>query len=261
MASQAMPLSEHLRELRKRLIIALCSVGIGFVPAWIYYPQIFSLLEGPFASLENSQANVSLVLGGVADPFTLQIQVSSVAAIVLSSPIWLSQLWLFITPGLYRNEKKWTLLFVFTAVPMIVLGVLSAYFVMPIGLQVLLGFTPSNVENLIAVDRYFDFFFRITAVFAVGYLIPLVFIMLNLAGLLAARTIRTWWRGILMSVMLFGAIATPTGDPINMLLVSAPISALIVLAWGICAINDFRRRRSQPESTLSDDQATPFENL
>ena len=259
MASQAMPLAEHLRELRKRLVISIVSIGLGFIPAWMYYPQIFDILEGPFSSIESS--NISLVLGGVADPFTLQIQVSSVAAIVLSSPIWLSQLWLFITPGLYRNEKKWTLLFVFSAVPMIVLGVVSAYLVMPIGLQVLLGFTPSDVQNLIAVDRYFDFFFRITAVFAVGYLIPLVFIMLNFAGLLRASTIRSWWRGILMSVMLFGAIATPTGDPVNMLLVSLPITFLIVIAWVVCALNDLRRRKRNPVSDLADDEPTQFEDL
>lgn len=260
MASVAMPLAEHLRELRKRLIISLSSVAVGFIPAWIYYPDIFTFLEGPFASLDSS--NVSLVLGGVADPFTLQIQVASVAAIILSSPVWLSQIWLFITPGLYRNEKKWTLLFVCSAVPMITLGVISAYFVMPIGLQVLLGFTPTDVQNLIAVDRYFDFFFRITAVFAVGYLIPLIFIMLNFAGLLRAQTIRSWWRGILMSVMLFGAVATPTGDPVNMLLVSLPITFLIVIAWCICAINDLRKRRRQGERPeLSDDEATAIENL
>lgn len=259
MASQAMPLAEHLRELRKRLVISLVSIGLGFIPAWIYYPQIFKILEGPFSSIDSS--NISLVLGGVADPFTLQIQVSSVAAIVLSSPIWLSQLWMFITPGLYRNEKKWTLLFVFSAAPMIVLGVISAYLVMPIGLQVLLGFTPSDVQNLIAVDRYFDFFFRITAVFAVGYLIPLVFVMLNFAGLLRANTIRSWWRGILMSVMLFGAIATPTGDPVNMLLVSLPITFLIVIAWAVCALNDLRRRKRSVGTALSDDMPTPFEEL
>lgn len=255
-----MPLADHLRELRKRVIISLISIGLCFIPAWIYYPTIFAFLEGPFRSLDSS--NVSLVLSGVADPFTLQIQVSSVAAIVLSSPMWLSQVWLFITPGLYRNEKKWTLLFVFSAVPMIALGVVSAYYVMPIGLQVLLGFTPSDVQNLIAVDKYFDFFFRITAVFAVGYLIPLVFIMLNFADLLRAHTIRSWWRGILMSVMLFGAIATPTGDPVNMLLVSLPITFLIVLAWIICALNDIRRkRRGRTFSSLSDDEATPLEEL
>lgn len=260
MASEAMPLADHLRELRKRVIISIVSIGLGFIPAWIYYPAIFAFLEGPFRSIDST--NVSLVLGGVADPFTLQIQVSSVAAIVLSSPVWLSQMWLFITPGLYKSEKKWTLLFVCSAVPMIALGVVSAYFVMPIGLQVLLGFTPSDVQNLIAVDRYFDFFFRITAVFAVGYLIPLIFIMLNFAGLLRAQTIRSWWRGILMSVMLFGAIATPTGDPVNMLLVSMPITLLIVLAWGICALNDFRRkRRAGISETLEDDEATPLEDL
>jgi sec-independent protein translocase protein TatC len=261
MGSEAMPLAEHLRELRKRLIVSVLSIGLGFIPSWVYYPQIFAFLEGPFASLEDTQTNVSLVLGGVADPFTLQIQVSSVAAIVLSSPIWLTQVWRFITPGLYRNEKKWTLLFVFSAVPMILLGIFSAYFVMPIGLQVLLGFTPSDVENLIAVDRYFDFFFRITAVFAIGYLIPLVFIMLNFAGLLLAQTIRSWWRGILMSVMLFGAIATPTGDPVNMLLVSLPITLLIIVAWFICAANDIRRRRRNKSIILKDDEATPIEEL
>jgi sec-independent protein translocase protein TatC len=153
-------------------------------------------------------------------------------------------LWRFITPGLHRNERRWALLFVSIASPLVGLGAWFAYFVMPVSLQVLIGFTPDNVSNLIAVDRYFDFFFKMVLVFVIGALIPFVLVLLNFAGALTAAKIRSWWRLIIMSTFVFAAIATPTGDPLNMSIVALPILLLIFIAWLIASLNDWRRKKS-----------------
>jgi sec-independent protein translocase protein TatC len=240
----SMPLMEHLAELRRRLVISIIAIIVGVIPAWVYYREIFGFLRKPFDEVvKQHSAQASLTLGGVVDPFTLQIQVSLVSAIILTSPVWLFQTWRFVTPGLHKNEKRWAALFVSMASPLVGLGAWFAYFVMPISLQVLIGFTPDNVSNLIAVDKYFDFFFKMVLVFVIGALIPFALVIMNFAGVLSAAQIRGWWRIIIMATFIFAAIATPTGDPLNMSIVALPILVLIFLAWLISSINDLRRKK------------------
>jgi len=258
----AMPLTEHLRELRIRLVRSLVGISLGMVVGWIQYPALFSLLRRPFDDVVTTthQQNIVLALNGVADPFTLQIQVSAVAGVVLSSPIWLYQLWRFITPGLHKHERRWALGFVGTAVPLMAAGAWLAYSVMPIGLNVLFGFTPQGVNNIISVDRYLSFFFRMLLIFAVGFLVPLLLIVMNFAGMVRGRTLLSAWRGIMLGTMVFGAVATPTGDPVNLMLLTGPILVLIFGAIGIALLND-RRRRKRGDlveyDEWDDDEASP----
>lgn len=254
----AMPLAEHLRELRTRLIRSLIAIAAGMVAAWVFYAQLFAFLRKPFDGVMGP--NVTLALTGVADPFTLQIQVSAVGGAVLASPIWLYQLWRFITPGLLTNERRWALGFVGVSVPLMAAGAWLAYSVMPIGLQVLFGFTPEGVQNIVGVDRYLAFFFRMLLVFAAGFLAPLILVLLNFADLLRGRTMLRSWRGIVMGTMLFGAIATPTGDPVNLLLLSGPILLLLFGAIGIALLNDRRRRRNRSlvDDEWADDEQSPL---
>ncbi len=241
----AMPLAEHLRELRTRLVRSIIGIAVGMVAGWVYYPELFAILRKPFDDVMASQhkQNIVLALNGVVDPFTLQIQVAAVAGVVLASPIWLYQLWRFITPGLQKNERRWAIGFVGSAVPLMGAGAMLAYTVMPIGLQVLFGFTPDGVNNIISVDRYLSFFFRMLLVFGVGFLAPLLLVVLNFAGMLRGRTMLSAWRGIIIGVLVFGSIATPTGDPVNLMLLSGPILLLIFAAIGIALVNDRRRRK------------------
>lgn len=241
----AMPLTEHLRELRTRLVRSAIAIGIGMVVGWLEYPTLFGWLRRPFDEVvaQRHQENIVLALNGVADPFTLQIQVAAVAGVVIASPIWLYQLWRFITPGLHRHERRWSLAFVGTAVPLMAAGAFLAYTVMPIGLQVLFGFTPQGVDNIISVDRYLSFFFRMLLIFGVGFLVPLVIVVMNLAGLVRGRTLLRAWRGIILGTMLFGAVATPTGDPVNLMLLTGPILLLLFAAIGVGLLNDRRRRK------------------
>lgn len=255
----AMPLAEHLRELRSRLIRSLLAVTVGMAVAWTFYAQLFSVLRKPFDSVIGP--TTTLALTGVADPFTLQIQVSAAAGLVIASPVWLYQLWRFVTPGLHRNERRWALGFVAIALPLMLGGAWLAYTVMPIGLQVLFGFTPEGVENIVGVDRYFSFLFRMLLVFAIGFLVPLILVLLNFANLLRGRTLLRSWRYVVMATLVFGAVATPTGDPVNLLLLSGPILLLVFAAIGIALLNDRRRRRKGDLVDFdewSDDEQSPL---
>ncbi len=259
-----MPLVEHLRELRTRIIRSGIAISIGMVLAWTQYTRIFAWLRGPFDQVYASRPHqeILLALNGVADPFTMQIQVAAVGGVILSMPIWLYQVWRFVTPGLHGHERRWAIAFVAAAVPLFGFGVWLAYTVMPLGLNVLFGFTPNGVQNIISVDRYLKFFLQMLLVFGVGFLAPLFLVVLNMANVLRGRTMLGWWRGIIVGTAIFGAVATPTGDPVNMTLLAAPICILIFIAIGIAMVNDRRRRK---RGTLvdydqwSDDEASSID--
>ena len=266
----AMPLTEHLRELRSRLVKSGIAIAVGMVIGWMYYPQLFEWLSAPFmGAVEQAQSEgreVTLALTGVADPFVLQMQVAAMAGIVLAAPVWLYQLWRFVTPGLHGNERRWAIGFAAVATPLFLAGVALAYAVLPLGLQVLLGFTPENVENIVSVDRYLSFFLRTVLVFGVGFLVPLLLVLLNFAGVLSGRRLLGWWRWIIIAVLLFAAVATPTGDPINLMLLAGPILVLVAIAVGIALLNDRRRARrrraaGEPDfEQYDDDTASPLDD-
>ncbi|CAB4938298.1 MAG: twin-arginine translocase subunit TatC [Actinobacteria bacterium] len=261
-----MSLSDHLRELRSRLIKSGIAIIAGMVVGWIYYDAIFAWLSAPFNDIVNHARDegrvVILALTGVADPFTLQLQIVAMVGVLIAAPVWLYQLWRFITPGLHGNEKRWALGFAAAATPLFAAGVALAYWVLPSGLALLFGFTPVGVENIVSVDRYLDFFVRTILVFGVGFLIPLLVVLLNFAGVLTGKALISWWRAIILIIFLFAAIATPTGDPGNMALLAAPIVLLVAIAVGICVLND--KRRARRDRTLGfgqwdDDEASLIE--
>ena len=155
------------------------------------------------------------------------------------------------------NERRWSIGFVGVATPLFLGGVLLAYAILPIGLELLLGFTPENVENIVSVDRYLSFFLRTILVFGIGFLAPLLLVVLNFAGILTGKRLASWWRWIIIAVMVFAAVATPTGDPINLVLLAAPMMMLIVLAILVSLAND--RRRHRRARKLGEDGAIDYE--
>jgi sec-independent protein translocase protein TatC len=260
----SMPLVDHLRELRSRLGKSLLAIALAMVVGWIYYDELFGIIRAPFDRVVDEAAaagrDMTLAFTGVVDPFVMQLKVAGVTGLLLASPIWLYQLWRFITPGLHSNERKWGLAFAAVATPLFLAGAYLAYTVMPKGLEILLGFTPEQVENIISVDRYLSFFLRMMVVFGVGFLLPLFIVALNFAGLLSAAKLRSWWRWIVMGVVLFAAIATPTGDPFNLMLLALPLLALMGVAWVIAWINDRRRsRKAADEPQWEDDETSPLD--
>ncbi len=241
--AQGMTLAAHLRELRSRLVKSALAVLIATVSVWNQFPHFFDLIRRPFEQVTETFPSAILALTGVTSGFSLQLRVSLAVAMVVSSPIWLYQLWRFISPGLHRNERKWAYAFTLVAVPLFVSGIALAYAVMPKMLEVLFTFTPNDVSNVTSVDSYLSFFFHLTLFFGIGFLLPLVLVMLNIVGILSSKTLLNSWRWVILGSFVFGAVATPSGDPLGMTFVAIPMMLLSLVALGITFLNDRRKAR------------------
>lgn len=258
--SSAMTLAHHLRELRTRLFRAALAIGIGAAVSWKYYQDIFTIIRKPFDDIATS--NTVLALPGITSGFSLQLKVALAAGLVLSSPFWLYQIWRFVAPGLHNNERKWAFIFTGIAVPLFLAGLVLAYEVMPRTLEVLFDFTPNGVSNFTNVESYVGFFLQIEVFFGLAFLLPLILVMLNFAGLLSGQRIKSSWRGIIFTSFVFGAIATPSGDPVGMTMVALPMIAMSILAMLVALVNDKRRARiakTTGTNQWADDLASPLD--
>lgn len=262
-----MSLVDHLRELRGRLIKALLAVAVGAVVAWFFYDPLFDLLRRPFddyadVARERGVPEPQLVLRGVTDAFFLRLKVSLAAAVVLASPVWIYQAWAFVAPGLHRHERRWSMAFLAAAVPLFLLGIATAFLILPKGLTLLWSFTPENVTNLPDVGVYLNFFIRMVLVFGFGFLLPVFLVMLTAVGVLPWARLKRWSRGLVFGVFVFAAVATPTGDPVTMLALALPLLVLLGLGMLVARAIDARRRARSGEpdyDALDDEEASAIE--
>jgi sec-independent protein translocase protein TatC len=260
-----MALADHLRELRARVLKVAVVLTIGVVVAWFFYDDLFSLLFEPYRRaqeiLESEGVASMPVLSGVANPLLLQIKVCALAAVVVTSPYWLYQLWAFIVPGLHANERRWTRIFAVVAGPMFMLGVFVGYYVLPKGIEVLVGFTPGGLQNLVEFGEYFRFLTRMLLVFGIAFEIPLFVVMLSLAGVVSGRALGRYRPWIVLGAFVFAAVATPSTDPFSMLMLAIPMTLLFLVSEVVARLVDRRRRRQAaagPYAGLSDDEVSPL---
>ena len=260
-AAGAMPLAAHLRELRDRIVRSSFAVLAGALVVWTKYPWFFTIIRRPYDVAHTKHPDAILALTGVTSGFSLQLKVSIAVGIVISSPVWLYQMWRFIAPGLHSNERSWAIGFTAIATPLFVAGAALAYRVLPQMLDVLFSFTPADVSNVTSMDLYITFFIQLLLFFGVGFLIPLVLVGLNAAGVLSGARLRASWRYIVLGSFVFGAVATPSGDPVGMTVVAVPMILLSLVAVAIAVANDKRRMRKQANSGTdqwSDDEVSPL---
>jgi len=211
---------------------------------WVYYDRIIDFLAAPICDLRHAKTSCgTLYINGVLGPLNLQLKVALTVGVVLAAPIWLYQLWAYLAPGLHRREKRWAVIFTATATPLFAAGSYLSYLILPQAIKILLGFTPGALNNLIKFDDYLDFVLRMILVFGLSFELPLILIALSLANLLTVKRMLAWWRGAVFSIFLFTAIFTPTGDPLTMTLLAAPLIVLYFVAIFVSWIIERRRRK------------------
>jgi sec-independent protein translocase protein TatC len=265
-AGGRMPLVGHLRELRNRLLKAALALVLAMALGFVFFNPIWHVVSHPFCSaVINGKTGCrttgdQLVVSGVFDPFMLRIKIAFFVGLIVSSPVWLYQVWAFIAPGLYRKEKRWAYLFVGIAAPLFGAGAVLAYVVMSRGLRYLLGLTPSGVLNLPSIDTYLSYFQGMILGFGLAFELPLALVVLNLAHILTHQRFRKWRKMMLFGAFLFAGIANPSPDPISMLLLAVPCVVLVEVAEVVIYFNDRRRAKIEdPYADLPDDEASPLE--
>jgi len=246
-----MSVLDHLRELRRRLILVIVFVAAGAIIGWIFYGTILSVLRHPYCSVPSkfrytpSGTKCVLIYHGVLDGFTTRLKVSAIAGAVLTSPLWLYQVWAFITPGLRRNERKYTLWFVAASTLLFAAGTALAYLVLAKGLRILIEQAGYGTQAQLTVGDYISFVTLMLVVFGAAFELPLVVIMANLAGVLPARVLKKSQRIGIFLIFTFAAVATPTTDPFTMCAMAAPMVLLFEGAVLFAVVRERRKARRE----------------
>ena len=232
-----MSLAQHLLELRKRLFRSALAIVVGAVLGFIFSEPILSLLQDPIAVIAESR-NATLNFDTITGAFDLRMQIAIYVGVILSSPVWLYQIFAFITPGLTRKEKKYTFGFFFSAVPLFLLGCTAGFFVFPHIVELLASFAPADTASIFQAKYYVDFATKLVLAVGIAFVLPVFVVLLNFMGVISARGILKGWRIAVLLITVFCAIATPAADVSTMFLLAIPMVFLYFLAVGVAFVHD-----------------------
>jgi sec-independent protein translocase protein TatC len=262
-----MTLLEHLLELRARLFKALLGLLAGCIAGFVLYPQIFDFLKHPYCRLPAAHrglggAGCQLFQFGVFEGFAVRLHVAIIAGVILSSPLWLYQLWAYITPALHRNERRWAVTFVGCSLALFAAGAAVAFVMLNKALEFLLSVAGHGVSPVLGITPYLNFVTLMLVIFGVSFEFPLLIVMLNLAGVLSSARLRSWRRMEIFLVFAFAAVATPSQDPFTMTALAIPMALLYEAAVVVARVHDRRvaqRAAASPYADLSPDEPSPLD--
>jgi sec-independent protein translocase protein TatC len=247
-----MSLGQHLVELRKRLTISAIAILVGGVVGWFIAPFVVNGLREPI-ELIAAQRNAQIVYTTVTESFDLRFQIAFTIGILLSSPVWLYQLFAFLVPGLTSREKKYTFGFFFSAVPLFLLGGLVGWLIFPHMVLLLTGFASNDEATYLAARTYYDFVLKLVLVVGVAFVLPVFLVLLNFVGVISAKSILKGWRIAILVIVLFCATATPAADIVSMFLLAIPMVVLYFAAAGVAWWHD--RGVAKREAALANELA------
>ena len=245
-----MSLGDHLRELRKRLVISAIAILLGAIAGFFLAPFVIDGLRVPINQIAENR-NAEIVYTTVTGAFDLRIAISVTIAIVIASPIWLYQVFAFIVPGLTSKEKRYTFGFFFSAVPLFLLGAAAGWFVFPHMVELLTSFSAEQEATYLDAKIYYDFVIKLVLAVGIAFVLPVFLVLLNFVGVLSAKAIIKGWRVAILCICLFTAIATPAADVVSMFLLAIPMVVLFFIAALIAHFHDRAKARREAEFEAS----------
>ncbi|WP_411804318.1 twin-arginine translocase subunit TatC [Arthrobacter sp. LAPM80] len=261
-----MPLKAHLIEARNRLFKSALAMLPGIVIGWILYDPLMYALTEPLREISLTRnINASLNFEGVTTSFDLKIQISLILGLIIASPVWIYQLWAFITPGLTKRERRYTLSYMFASVPLFLAGIFAGWIIWPNIVRALTSFTPTGGSNIMKAVEYLQFALQLMLFMGVAFLVPVLLFALNAVGLIRGKTYLKAWRFTILGVTIVSAMAAPGSDVMSMFFLATPLLVLYFGAIGLCLLNDKRRDRRDAkkarESEATADVPTPSTDL
>jgi sec-independent protein translocase protein TatC len=280
-ADGTMSLMEHLYELRRRLFFAFLAILVGTIIGFIWYTvsvpaiglrSLGDILIEPYckvppvhrAVLGTDPTSCQFLATTPFSQLTVRLQAGVMAGLALSAPVWLYQLWAFVTPALYSKERKFAIIFVSCAALLFASGTVIAYLVIGKALEVLLGFGGSTSVAALSPDGYFSFLLGVLLIFGVSMELPLLLIMLNFVGVLKGERLAKVRRYAWFGLVVFAAFVVPGNDPISMSVLAVVLIVLYEVAVMVAKIHDKRKVALAAEAGfahLSDDEASPMPQL
>lgn len=243
-----MTLVEHLTELRDRLIRCAVAIALGATLAWILYNGIFAFLIHPYRDLcheiGRSITNCKLLQTDPLEGFTIRLKIATYGGIALAMPVLLWQIWRFITPGLYRHERRYAVPFILSALALFVMGAGIAYWTMPKALSWLTSIGGNNLVAAYTPSKYFTLIIYMMLAFGAGFEFPILLIFMQFAGIVTTDQLRQFRRYAIVGIAVIVAVITPSGDPISMLALCIPMWIFYEGAIVVGRVRNRRRARA-----------------
>jgi len=239
---------DHLEELRRRLVYSIAAVAVGFFACWGFRERIYAIMQKPIMdALKANGLTEKLVYLNPIDPFNLYLKIAALAGLFLTSPFVLYQVWMFISPGLYRNEKRYVVPFMASTIALFSAGGYFGYrIVYPRALDFLIGFG-SQFQPMITISEYTSLFLSIILGMGLIFEMPILIFFLALMGIVSAAFMWKNFRYAILLIFIIAAIVTPTPDVLNMCIFAAPMIALYAFSIGIAWVVHPTQRRARKE--------------
>lgn len=250
--SDVMTLTQHLAELRVRIIRAGLAVALGLIGILAFYDPVLKFLRQPYDRLCERRpdlvSNCDLYSLGPLDGFNARMKISLYGGLILALPVVVWQVWRFIVPALHAREKKYAIPFITSSIVLFVVGGALAFTTLDRGLEFLVGWSGSDVQQAYQITKYVSLVALMIAAFGVGFEFPVLLTFLQLVGVVSPRKLIESWRVAIVSIVILAAVITPSGDPISLIVLSIPLIGLYFLSV-LIGFLILRRRILRPEST------------
>ena len=244
-AEGKMSLGAHLVELRKRLLISAIAIAVSLVAGWILSDWVWDVLRQPVLDLEVDGRTARIAYGDVTSGFDTKVQISLFIAVLIACPVWLYQIWAFLVPGLTKRERLYAVAFLGAAIPLFLGGAYAGWSVIPNIVRLMSSFQPEEDAFLLTARSYLDFSIKLLLAVGVGFVLPVLLVMLNFLGVIRGKSILKSWRVAILCIILFAGIATPAADLMSMFMLAVPIVVLYFSAAGIAILHDRRVDKKQ----------------